>query len=302
MWRWIRRQREGDNEHPLATKPRTGRPKVLSEIQENQLSEAVRREPFTSSVELKENLQLTCSNNTVRRTLHKKGFKCRVAAQKEQLTPIQATARLRFANEHLQRNWRGVVFTDEKTFRTSDSVKRRVWRQSGTRYARENIQEIHRSGRICLSLWGWMNHEGPGVLVETPSRMTAHDYLNILQNHLLPTYRARYPDGPLLLVHDNAPVHTARMVKEWLREQRDIQVIEWPAKSPDLNPIENLWGAMVRERPNRDEVPRNREDLLRMCNQVWEDMRRTNICVNLVASMQSRLQECIAAGGYYTKY
>lgn len=229
-------------------------------------------------------------------------MKCRIPAQKQKLGEIHAAARLRFATEHLHRNWRGVVFADEKTFRTSDSVKGRVWRQSGTRYARENIQEVHRSGRVCLSLWGWMNADGPGVLVETPTRMTAHAYLNILQNQLLPTYRARYPDGPLIFVHDNAPVHSARMVKEWLREQPDIQVVDWPANSPDFNPIENLWGAMVRERRENENVPRNREDLLRMCNQVWEDLRRTNICANLVASMQRRLQECIDAGGYYTKY
>lgn len=61
---------------------------------------------------------------------------------------------------------------------------------------------------------------------------------------------------------------------------------------------------MVRQRRDDENAvrPRNREQLLRMCNQVWEDLGRTQICGNLVASMQKRLQECINAEGGYTKY
>lgn len=226
MQRWIKRYEEEGGEHPLASKHRTGRRRILSEIQENQLSEAVRAEPFSFVVKVKENLNVHCSNTTVRRVLHRKGLQSRVAAQKEELTADHKNARLRFATENLHRDWRGVVFTDEKTFRTSDFVKRKVWRQSGTRYAHENIQRVGRSGRICLSMWGCMNHDGPGFLVDTPTRMSAHDYLNILQNQFIPSYRARYPEGSIILVQDNSPVHTGRVVKDWLRNQPDIELID----------------------------------------------------------------------------
>ena len=51
-------------------------------------------------------------------------------------------------------------------------------------------------------------------------------------------------------MHDNAPCHTAKRVKQYLTEE-NIKVMNWPAHSPDLNPIENLWhiiGEQVRER------------------------------------------------------
>ena len=44
-------------------------------------------------------------------------------------------------------------------------------------------------------------------------------------------------------MHDNDPKHTARLTCDYLAEKQ-IKVLEWPASSPDINPIENLWGSM----------------------------------------------------------
>ena len=41
-------------------------------------------------------------------------------------------------------------------------------------------------------------------------------------------------------MYDNAPIHTARIIENWLLEQ-GIEIMDWPPYSPDLNPIENLW-------------------------------------------------------------
>ncbi len=43
-----------------------------------------------------------------------------------------------------------------------------------------------------------------------------------------------------IFMHDNAPIYTARLVKNWLEEQA-FEVMIWPLYSPNLNPIENLW-------------------------------------------------------------
>lgn len=74
--------------------------------------------------------------------------------------------------------------------------------------------------------------------------MTSQQYVEILTDNLLPTVRTCYPEGTIYLAQDNSSVHCGH-VREWLATQSDIELIDWPAKSPDLNLIENLWGQMI---------------------------------------------------------
>ena len=92
--------------------------------------------PVTSAVKLREALQLDVSVDTIRRRLHEAHIHCRVPAKKEWLTEQHRQVRLQFALEHGEKDadfWSRVVFTDEKTFRSSDHGVLRVWRRNNTR-------------------------------------------------------------------------------------------------------------------------------------------------------------------------
>ena len=64
-------------------------------------------------------------------------------------------------------------------------------------------------------------------------------YREILANNLLPSVRALKMGGGWVFQHDNHQKNTARATKEWLCKKQ-LKVLEWPSRSPDLNPIENL--------------------------------------------------------------
>ncbi|KAK3877268.1 hypothetical protein Pcinc_018003 [Petrolisthes cinctipes] len=124
VYRWIARwQTEGS----LETRPRSGRPRVLTgEVQEH-LVQATKETPFISSVQLTRHLELRCHPRTVRRTLHLNSIHAFVPAVKEKLTQTHKESRLGFALEYLpydKKFWRSVIFTDEKVFTSVDAASR----------------------------------------------------------------------------------------------------------------------------------------------------------------------------------
>lgn len=74
-------------------------------------------------------------------------------------------------------------------------------------------------------------------------------YTNILKDVMLPHAEEEMPLR-WRFQQDNDPKHTSRHCKTWL-QQNAIEVLDWPAQSPDLNPIENLW-EIVNSKINRE--------------------------------------------------
>ena len=70
-----------------------------------------------------------------------------------------------------------------------------------------------------------------------------------------------------LFMQDNDPYHPAKSVKTFLSEE-DVTVVEWPAESPDMNPIENVW-KLLSERV-KEKNPRNVEELWTNLKGEWE--------------------------------
>ncbi|GFU92704.1 transposable element Tcb1 transposase [Trichonephila clavipes] len=88
-------------------------------------------------------------------------------------------------------------------------------------------------------VWGCMSSHGVGRL-HIVKTVKAMDYIEILQNKLLPTARDLFGNQSWIFQDDNAPGHRAKIVQKWLKGHT-VNIMNWPGTSPDFNPIENLW-------------------------------------------------------------
>ncbi len=88
-----------------------------------------------------------------------------------------------------------------------------------------------------------------------------------------------------------APAHSAKTTSKWFADH-DITVLDWPANSPDLNPIENLWGIVKRKISNIR--PNITDDLKAAIKATWASVTLQQ-CHRLIASMQRHIEAVIRA-------
>ncbi len=88
-------------------------------------------------------------------------------------------------------------------------------------------------------IWAAMSSAGVGPLCFLKSTVNAAIYQEILEHFMLPSADKLCGDADFIFQQDLAPAHTAKGAKSWFNDH-GVTVLDWPANSPDLNPIENL--------------------------------------------------------------
>ena len=145
-------------------------------------------------------------------------------------------------------------------------------------------------------VWGCFSWHGPGPLFRIKGTLNSEGYRNILRRKMLPYARQKFGDEEhYIFQHDNDSKHTSRTVKCCLANQ-DVQVLPWPALSPDLNPIENLWSTLKHQLKNQH--ARSADDLWTRCKVMWKRITRSK-CRKLIGDMAKRCQEVIANNGHH---
>ncbi len=92
---------------------------------------------------------------------------------------------------------------------------------------------------------------GVGPLCFLKTNVTAPIYQDILDHFMLPSADQLFKDADFIFQQDLTPAHTAKSTKSWLNDH-GVGVLDWPENSPDLNPIENIWGIVKREKEKQE--------------------------------------------------
>jgi len=257
------------------------------------------------------------------RVLKKRGIFPRRAARKLFLSTAHANLRLEFALTFAERPaefWEHVVFSDEKTFGYSTNIILQcvinnnishlrsyecgrvfVYRTNGTRFDPNHVQITDRSGRKTVPVWAWFSASGPGDFVRIHGKLTAEKYLAILGDTLLPSLHIRFPGIRVNFIQDKSPIHGANVVKNWFANTPNIELLPWPAKGADMNPIENVWGDMVKD--SEFFRPRTDDEVFEKVLSIWEGYRGNhNYWRKLALSMINRLRLVIENEGNWTRY
>ncbi len=115
---------------------------------------------------------------------------------------------------------------------------------------------------------------------------------------MLPSADKLYGDADFIFQQDLSPAHTAKGTKSWFNDH-GVTVLDWPANSPDLNPIENLWAIVKRKL--KDTRPNNPDDLKAAIKAPWASIPPEQ-CHRLIVSMPRCIDAVIHAKGDPTKY
>jgi DDE superfamily endonuclease len=154
---------------------------------------------------------------------------------------------------------------------------------------------------IQLNIWACFAASGKGYAHIYNENLNGPGFRRILDANLLPSVDMLFPESPRQqwwFLQDNASIHTAQVVQEWLHNH-GVSCLDFPPYSPDLNPSENLWQYIEKRVEAR--APNTIEELQDVIAEEWENIP-TELLLELAHSMPKRCQAVIAAGGDHIHY
>jgi hypothetical protein len=245
------------------------------------------------------------SSETVRQRLKQAGMKAVVKKKRPLLTKRHRKERMDFAIAHQDwtlEDWKRVVWSGEtKINRLGSDGRKWVWKKAGEGLSDRLVEGTKKFGGGSVMVWGCMTWDGVGMACRIDGKMDADLYCQILDDELQGTldYYDKTPSD-IIFQQDNDPKHTSKKAKAWFQDH-GFEVLQWPAQSPDLNPIEHLWHHLKRKTSDYESPPSSTLELWERVQKEW-DVIQPLVCQELIESMPRRVEAVIKAKGGYTKY
>ncbi|HRP37251.1 MAG TPA: IS630 family transposase [Candidatus Dojkabacteria bacterium] len=185
------------------------------------------------------------------------------------ITLANISQRFSYCRKHLFDKFTNCLFTDESSIQMFEN-KSLVWWQPSVE-DRPTIDVPPLKEKIMI--WGGISRKAKTTLVvirtDEGETINSEVYLDILKRFAAIRLNRVYGSGRWRLMHDNAKVHQANIIRNWLAE-KEIRAIVHPGYSPDLNPIEKVWGIIKQKlyREAYDDI----EALIGAVERAWEEI------------------------------
>lgn len=289
--KWINRYKEtGD----VIEEERSGRPKLESSKMTKIIKTAMDSGKAMSSGDVHNRLKrahIEVSQRTVRRRLGEEGYHYGTTTSKPYLKTVHIERRLEWAESNLDRDWSRVVFTDETTIQLFQNPSM-VWKKRGERFVVRTVKHPPK-----VHVWGCFSSKGFGRIVIFTGILDSYKMCKIYEKGLLPSVQEWFDDD-WTLCEDNDPKHTSKYSKQWKMEHF-VDRMDWPAQSPDQNPIENVWH-LLKSRVSKRQ-PKTVKQLKRVIRSEWKNFDQ-NLAQKFSNSMSQRIEALIEAKGDVTIY
>lgn len=298
--------RRYDQHHTIRDLHRVGRRRISTARDQRSLLRMVKKDRTQTSTELARQWMLsnnqTASPRTVRKILQDYDYMWRPACPKPRLTENHVKQRLKFCKEHrtwTKRRWRDVIFSDEMNVEVDNRKNRIMLRRTiDEKFKSDCLERRRRQGSGSIGIWACLSYDGVKFFKLYKGRLNAESYQDILGDYLLPSLDLMEEKEFAIFQQDNAPCHSANVIKDFLVENK-IQTLQWPANSPDLSCIENLWSWLDGQLAK---IQIGDVDHLEVAIRQILSNVPLKVCHDLVDSMPARITECIREKGEVTHY
>ena len=286
-------------------KGKNRRKPFLSRRTMSKIKREVRRNPLETSKQVFEKVGVPDVPKTTRCRILKTIAKYGKPEVRPQLKDIHKKKRMEWAKDNMKVDFQTVLFTDEcrATLDGPDGWTGGWYYNEGLRPQRIRRQQ----GGGGVMFWAAIiGNELVGPFrVPDGVKIIAKLYIDFIKEHLEPWHKKKNLAfrKNMVFMHDNAPSHSARMSREYLERvfARHGKIMRWPACSPDLNPIENLWSILKRNVYSGGRQYNSKDDLWNAILTAAKDISSDEI-ESLTSSMDQRLFALVNKNGNYIRY